>query len=159
MELTGTAAICTFVGVELVTTLTPAKASGSPGRLSFWLWSERLKSASPKRLVWDCKGVVSCLHALRAGRRQPKGPVKAGTRIWRAEPWLRFRLGFKSCGCKPTRRTKVLMKGVWSVPICKVTAWLMLRPTKVPVNVCPSKLPKSGSSGALFVRQSVIFSG
>eukprot|EP00971_Amphidinium_carterae_P116847 2314157-Amphidinium_carterae.1 len=32
-----------------------------------------LEECKPKRFVSDCKGVVSCLHALRAGRRQPKG--------------------------------------------------------------------------------------
>eukprot|EP00971_Amphidinium_carterae_P194388 3857380-Amphidinium_carterae.2 len=32
-----------------------------------------LEECKPRRLVSDCKGVVSCLHALLAGRRQPKG--------------------------------------------------------------------------------------
>eukprot|EP00971_Amphidinium_carterae_P176094 3490676-Amphidinium_carterae.1 len=32
-----------------------------------------LEKCKPTRLVSDCKGVVSCLHALRAGRRQRKG--------------------------------------------------------------------------------------
>eukprot|EP00971_Amphidinium_carterae_P166462 3299085-Amphidinium_carterae.1 len=32
-----------------------------------------LEECKPKRFVSDCKGVVSCLHALRPGRRQPKG--------------------------------------------------------------------------------------
>eukprot|EP00971_Amphidinium_carterae_P127990 2534981-Amphidinium_carterae.1 len=33
----------------------------------------RLWRIQPSRLVSDCKGVVACLHALRAGRRHPQG--------------------------------------------------------------------------------------
>eukprot|EP00971_Amphidinium_carterae_P205176 4071990-Amphidinium_carterae.1 len=46
------------------------------------LATERLKSASrPGRLasqLSDCKGVVACLHAFRAGRKRPWGakPLK-----------------------------------------------------------------------------------
>eukprot|EP00971_Amphidinium_carterae_P042701 839413-Amphidinium_carterae.1 len=50
MALGGTAASRTSEGAEWISTLTL-----------------RLKTVS------DCKCVVSCLHALRAGRRQPKG--------------------------------------------------------------------------------------
>eukprot|EP00971_Amphidinium_carterae_P312364 6208466-Amphidinium_carterae.1 len=32
-----------------------------------------LEECKPKRLVSDCQGVFSWLHALRAGRRHPKG--------------------------------------------------------------------------------------
>eukprot|EP00971_Amphidinium_carterae_P085843 1698163-Amphidinium_carterae.2 len=31
-----------------------------------------LEECKPMELVSDCKGVVACLHALRAGKRQPK---------------------------------------------------------------------------------------
>eukprot|EP00971_Amphidinium_carterae_P219549 4358901-Amphidinium_carterae.1 len=37
------------------------------------------------------------------------------------------------------------MKDVCSVLICKGNVWLTLLPTMVPVNICPSSLPKSGS--------------
>eukprot|EP00971_Amphidinium_carterae_P332199 6466234-Amphidinium_carterae.3 len=33
-----------------------------------------LEECQPGRLVSDCKGVVAFLHALRAGRKHPKGP-------------------------------------------------------------------------------------
>eukprot|EP00971_Amphidinium_carterae_P228109 4524601-Amphidinium_carterae.1 len=74
---TDTVVIRIFAGVELVTTLTLAKVSGCPcqglsnqsSELSYWPVLEECK---PKRFVSDCKGVVSCPHALRAGRRHPK---------------------------------------------------------------------------------------
>eukprot|EP00971_Amphidinium_carterae_P107941 2136934-Amphidinium_carterae.1 len=58
------------------------------------------------------------------------GNPKADTGTLSAGPWLRFRLGFKSCGREPIRRRVMWRKDVWSVQICKVTEWLMLRPTK-----------------------------
>eukprot|EP00971_Amphidinium_carterae_P245723 4879687-Amphidinium_carterae.1 len=42
-------------------------------RAEFLATVRALEECKPKRLVSDCKGVVSCLHALRAARRQPKG--------------------------------------------------------------------------------------
>eukprot|EP00971_Amphidinium_carterae_P311687 6195101-Amphidinium_carterae.3 len=59
MVLGDTVAILTSGVVGLATTLTLEKVA--------------LEECKPKRLVSDCKGVVSCLHALTAGRRQPKG--------------------------------------------------------------------------------------
>eukprot|EP00971_Amphidinium_carterae_P279935 5557128-Amphidinium_carterae.1 len=42
-------------------------------RAEFLAVVRALEECKPKRLVGDCKGVVYCLHALKAGRRHPKG--------------------------------------------------------------------------------------
>eukprot|EP00971_Amphidinium_carterae_P350642 6491664-Amphidinium_carterae.1 len=42
-------------------------------RAEFLVVVRALEECKPKRLVSDCKGVVCCLHALKAGRRHPKG--------------------------------------------------------------------------------------
>eukprot|EP00971_Amphidinium_carterae_P012426 244734-Amphidinium_carterae.1 len=70
----------TFAGVELATTLTLVKVFGCPFwgssnlsiELSLLATVRALEEGKPQRLVSDCKGVVSYLHTLRAGRRQPK---------------------------------------------------------------------------------------
>eukprot|EP00971_Amphidinium_carterae_P083406 1650760-Amphidinium_carterae.4 len=40
-------------------------------RAEFLAVVRALEECKPKRLVSDCKGVISCLHALKAGRRHP----------------------------------------------------------------------------------------
>eukprot|EP00971_Amphidinium_carterae_P156070 3094353-Amphidinium_carterae.2 len=101
-----------------------------------------LEKCKPKRLISDCKGVVSCLHALRACRRHPKTRHKdLESRALAAFPagvhivWMKNSSVGQRCG----RRACVL--------ICKGTVWPMWRPTRVPVNTCPLNLPESGSSG------------
>eukprot|EP00971_Amphidinium_carterae_P175330 3475589-Amphidinium_carterae.1 len=69
------AAILTFAVVGLATTLTLVKVSGCPHkfkqsvyRAEFLATVGALEACQLARLVSDCKGVVACLHALRAGR-------------------------------------------------------------------------------------------
>eukprot|EP00971_Amphidinium_carterae_P217693 4321338-Amphidinium_carterae.1 len=129
-----TVAIRTFAGVVLDTTLTLEK-------------SERLKSASPKGLLdnVDCKGVVSCLHALKAGRRPPRGRHRdLESRALAALP-----AGVQIVWMKAHQSDRNAEEDVWNVLICKVIVWLMLQPTEVPENMCRLSLPRIGSSGAL----------
>eukprot|EP00971_Amphidinium_carterae_P265560 5268159-Amphidinium_carterae.2 len=62
---------CTNTGESVFRPLPGLKESVY--RAEFLAVVRALEECNPKRLVSDCKGVVSCLHALRAGRRQAKG--------------------------------------------------------------------------------------
>eukprot|EP00971_Amphidinium_carterae_P212255 4212451-Amphidinium_carterae.1 len=66
--------LCGLMGladtIVISTEMTFAGGVGNQSiQLSFWPRSED----TPQKLVSDCKGLVSCLHALRAGQRQLKG--------------------------------------------------------------------------------------
>eukprot|EP00971_Amphidinium_carterae_P182581 3623533-Amphidinium_carterae.1 len=75
--LTHEPALASRLGVHTVRTDGSGRHSAglkqSVYRAEFLAVVRALEECKPKRLVSGCKGVVSCLHALRAGRRQPKG--------------------------------------------------------------------------------------
>eukprot|EP00971_Amphidinium_carterae_P095967 1899201-Amphidinium_carterae.2 len=84
MGLADTVVFRTFAGVELhsVGYYTDTGESvwqpiprlkQSVYRAEFLATVRALEECKPQRLVSDCKGVVSCLHALIAGRRQHRG--------------------------------------------------------------------------------------
>eukprot|EP00971_Amphidinium_carterae_P345730 6486845-Amphidinium_carterae.3 len=84
-----------------------------------------LEECKPKRLVSDCKGVVSRLHALRAGRRQPTGRHRdLESRALAALP-----AGVHIVWMKAHQSDKDADESIWSVLICKGAVWPMLRPT------------------------------
>eukprot|EP00971_Amphidinium_carterae_P026182 516378-Amphidinium_carterae.3 len=81
MGLEDTVVILTSEDAGLATTLTLVKVFLCPHLglkhsvypAEFLAVVRALEECKPKGLVSDCKGVASCLHALKAGRRQPKG--------------------------------------------------------------------------------------
>eukprot|EP00971_Amphidinium_carterae_P112885 2235513-Amphidinium_carterae.2 len=109
-----------------------------------------------KQSVYRAEPLATVRALAEAGRRQPKGRH----RDLESRALVALPAGVHIVWMKVHQSDKMLTKAVWNVLICNVTAWLSLRPTEVPVDMCrlsPLRIPKSGSSGALFVRRCLLF--
>eukprot|EP00971_Amphidinium_carterae_P085148 1684554-Amphidinium_carterae.1 len=94
-----------------------------------------LEECKPKNLVSDCKGVVFCLHALRAGRRQPKGRQRdVESRALRVPPagvqigWMKVHQSDRDADDGRVERIDLQGNSLADVAANKSCAWLLVGP-------------------------------